>query len=519
MIRYPVILLASLMGLQNATSQDSSVKKEPAQSAETSVSIESFIGRDVCLTAEVNLTSLDLPANQSFLEKLTGKKFPPLLASSLSDFVSALTKAGVEKGYVIATVGSLGDVFWSLQMNGTFDRTSILLVLPCRQPDQVQTALKGLAATQGLTKLSMQIRKSAAFDQDGISFVLLGNNDAVRRATGTAQPQRDAFNTARTSQDHLTHKLVFSLPTETRRDLIALWPDKMPPNSPVSISPRRMVEDISSIVVSADLPPSPALQIQIKMVSADALHRVRSTLSTSLALMGPITDKFQVVTTGNTVTIKLDTVTFTALVAMANAHALNQQKMNSLKQIGLAIHEYHAVHGHLPPRCFTDPVGKPLHSWRVAILPQINQQAIYETFNLKESWNAASNQVVATTLIPLYSNVTPGSAETTLQAPVMRGSLWARDGPPKQFRDITDGLSNTIAIIETPKSAATAWANPKPWVISAEDPMSDIFADRETANVLMLDGSVRTLDKATMTNERLKAMLTFAGGEPSDDAR
>ena len=95
----------------------------------------------------------------------------------------------------------------------------------------------------------------------------------------------------------------------------------------------------------------------------------------------------------------------------------------------------------------------------------------------------------------------------------MKGSLWEGDGPPRQFRNITDGLSNTIAVIDATDSAATAWANPEPWLISAKDPMSDIFGDRETVAALILDGSVVTLKKSEMTNEKLKAMLTFAGGE------
>ncbi|MGI9443886.1 MAG: DUF1559 domain-containing protein [Rubripirellula sp.] len=513
MIRHAVMLIALALGLQNAHSQDNSVQKNPTPTSENSLSIESFIGQDVCLAVEVDITSLDLTANQALLEKLSGEKFPPELAVSIRDFVDALIQAGVEKGYLIATVGSIGDMLWRLQLNGGLNGISPLLVLPCKKPDQVQAALEAFTQKQGQTTSSLKIQKLSAANEDGRSFVLIGNSEPAKRATQTAQPQRDALNEAQIAKNHLTHKVIFSLPAETRRDLMDLWPDKLPPTFPVAISPRAMVQDIRWIVASADLPPEPALQIQIKMFSKEAVQRVENAISTSLALAGPIKQHVQMTTADNILTLDVAIEPLLALLAAAPSPARAQQKMNSLKQIGLATHNYHALHGHLPPRCYTDPAGKPLQSWRVAILPLIEQQAVYDAFNLKEPWNAASNQKVAATQIPLYSNGKSETTKTTFRAPVMKGSLWEGDGPPRQFGQMTDGLSNTIAVIDAPLPAATAWANPEPWLISAEDPMSDIFGDRETVAALILDGSVITLKKSEMTNEKLKAMLTFAGGE------
>ena len=512
MIRHAAMLIALVVGLQNAHSQDNSVQQKSAPFSENTVSIESFIGQDVCLTVEIDLASLELTANQALLEKLTGEKFPPELALGMRDFVNDLMKAGVEKGYLIATAGSIGDMLWQLQRSGTFKKFSPLLVLPCTKPDQVQAALEDLTQKLGQTA-SLQIRKLSAANEDGQSFVLIGNSETAKRATQPAKPQRDALRETQIAKNQLTHKLIFSLPAETRRDLIDLWPDKMPATFPVAISPRAMVQDIRWIMASADLPPEPALQIQIKMVSKEAVQRVQNAISTSLALTGPIKQHVQMTTADKILTLYIATESLLALATTASAPAAKRQKTKSLKQIGLATHHYQSIHGHLPPRCFTDPAGKPLQSWRVAILPLIEQQAVYEAFNLKEPWNAASNQKVAATQIPLYSNGKSETTKTTFRAPVMKGSLWEGDGPPRQFRNITDGLSNTIAVIDAPDSAATAWANPEPWLISAKDPMSDIFGDRETVAALILDGSVVTLKKSEMTNEKLKAMLTFAGGE------
>ncbi|MGI9471746.1 MAG: hypothetical protein ACR2NZ_09460, partial [Rubripirellula sp.] len=91
--------------------------------------------------------------------------------------------------------------------------------------------------------------------------------------------------------------------------------------------------------------------------------------------------------------------------------------------------------------------------------------------------------------------------------------VWEGDGPPRDFRDIKDGTSQTIVLIDAPDDAAISWMNPEPWVLSDKDPMSDVFGDRETATVLLLDGSAQVLSKDDMDNEKLKAMLTIDGGE------
>ena len=43
--------------------------------------------------------------------------------------------------------------------------------------------------------------------------------------------------------------------------------------------------------------------------------------------------------------------------------------------------------------------------------------------------------------------------------------------------------------------------------------MRDVFGDREEVNVAMADGSSQVLKRIDMTNEKLKSLLTIAGGE------
>ncbi|MEM9587948.1 MAG: hypothetical protein AAGA03_11770, partial [Planctomycetota bacterium] len=102
---------------------------------------------------------------------------------------------------------------------------------------------------------------------------------------------------------------------------------------------------------------------------------------------------------------------------------------------------------------------------------------------------------------------------TRMRFPVFPGSAWSIDGPPKMFRDIIDGTSNTIAVIHAPADAATPWASPDPWILSEDDPVTSVFGDRGEVMVLMFDGGVRVLRRDETPEDLLCAMLTIAGRE------
>ena len=100
---------------------------------------------------------------------------------------------------------------------------------------------------------------------------------------------------------------------------------------------------------------------------------------------------------------------------------------------------------------------------------------------LDQTWNSADNKMFSEMLIPTYFEENRPSAKTRFRAPVYPGSMWHGDGPPKEFQQVKDGTVNTIAVIHAPADAATEWSNPDPWVLSVDDPISDVFGDREVA--------------------------------------
>jgi hypothetical protein len=77
------------------------------------------------------------------------------------------------------------------------------------------------------------------------------------------------------------------------------------------------------------------------------------------------------------------------------------QCMNNLKQILIALQNYHDVYGEFPPACIRDKDGKPMHSWRVLLLPFLEQEALYKQYRFD------------TTRVGTWASQTPASASRT----------------------------------------------------------------------------------------------------------
>src|SRR5205807_620844 len=74
---------------------------------------------------------------------------------------------------------------------------------------------------------------------------------------------------------------------------------------------------------------------------------------------------------------------------------------NHVKQIGLALYEFRQAHGRLPPAIVYDKDGTPLHSWRVLLLPYLEQDDLFRRFRLNEPWDSPANA----DLLPLIPKV------------------------------------------------------------------------------------------------------------------
>lgn len=191
---------------------------------------------------------------------------------------------------------------------------------------------------------------------------------------------------------------------------------------------------------------------------------------------------------------------------------------NNLKQIGLAMHNYHDANNAFPPAAVCDKTGKPLLSWRVLILPYIEQEALFKEFKLDEPWDSVNNKKLLAKMPKVYAipGVTPeGGTDTHFRVFVGNGAGfdWLKGG---RLATITDGTSNTFMCVTG--ADAVPWTKPDELEFDPEKDPTKLLGTVVGGRVLvgMFDGSVRTLGKIP-PKETLKAYITASGGEVIND--
>jgi hypothetical protein len=207
---------------------------------------------------------------------------------------------------------------------------------------------------------------------------------------------------------------------------------------------------------------------------------------------------------------------------------LKEQSVNNLKQIMLALQIFHDTYKTLPPAAICDKkTGKPLLSWRVAILPYMEQVNLYKQFKMDEPWDSPHNKKLADTIVPVFAP--PGAKSGEGSRTYYRAFLASPDSQIKTawemkpnkdamfgatgagLRGITDGSTNTLGVVEA--AEATPWTKPEPLPYDAKKPLpklGGLFKDGFNAG--MMDASVRFISNR-IDETSLRALITANGGE------
>jgi hypothetical protein len=233
-------------------------------------------------------------------------------------------------------------------------------------------------------------------------------------------------------------------------------------------------------------------------------------------------DQLKLVPQGDQVTLAVPGKTLADVLkpAFVARHAAVDRQLgaNTLKQIGLALHSYHDVHGAFPPQA-SYAKGKPLLSWRVHILPYIEQDQLYKQFKLDEPWDSEHNKKLIAQMPALYAPRNKQLAEqgkTIYLVPV--GKDLAFEGEKGlSVREFSDGTSNTIMAVEAAEEAAVIWTKPDDLKVDPKKPLQGLAGpDARGFLAALADGSVRLISK-TINIETLNALFTRNGGEVVGD--
>jgi beta-lactamase regulating signal transducer with metallopeptidase domain len=237
-------------------------------------------------------------------------------------------------------------------------------------------------------------------------------------------------------------------------------------------------------------------------------------------------------------------------VAAANSASLRKQSVINLKHIGLAFYNYHTEHGRFPaPVLYGGATGKVPYSWRVAILPYLENNPLYKQYNFDEPWDGPSNRKLLDKMPAFYSYPAPdGSpasrtntayfvftgkgtalsppAKTQAAGGMAGGALFpggsaarkagtppqAGSGPPgPMMAEIIDGTSNTILAVEARRDIP--WTKPEDIPFDSDEPLPELGGFSPNGfNAAFADGAVRFISNSADPTV-LKALITRAGGE------
>jgi hypothetical protein len=423
------------------------------------------------------------------------------------------------------------------QLKGPGDDTKLGVALAFAKPydkKKLEAGFKDMAGKNTEVKL--------VSPSETVAVVLMGLKGDFAKPQPAAGPLADAIKSASTGSHALVGGLTFAnLPDELQRD-----------DLPAQVRAFRPIITAESLTATIDTGKELALNVRVrtkreaqaadaekalalfaKMIGDEAarelpdfekaaekdaeLKPVVTVFKAALkALAGAKFDAKGTEATAR-VTLPIDNLpvaaAYTAAIKRVQRAAAANISTNNLKQIGLAMHNYHDAIGTMPPAAVCDKKGKPQLSWRVLILPYIEQDNLYKKFKLDEPWDSENNKKLLDQMPKVYAipGQTAGANETHYRVFAGNGAAFEWVNGIK-LQDYTDGTSNTVMVV----TAATA----VPWTKPDElefDPDADptkliglVAAGRW--QFVMGDGSVRSTNKLP-PKDTMKALITRGGGE------
>ncbi len=211
---------------------------------------------------------------------------------------------------------------------------------------------------------------------------------------------------------------------------------------------------------------------------------------------------------------KVDAAAFVPLLVEAvqkqRGGVERQVSTNNLKQIALAMHNFHSVYQRLPPQAVFDKEGKPLLSWRVLILPFIEQNDLYKEFHLDEPWDSEHNKKLLAKMPKIYALPGQKAADVThYQGFYGKGAAFAGKKGVR-LQEILDGTSNTILIVEA--AEAVPWTKPADLPYDPDKPLPRLGGLHPGGfNAAFCDGSVHFL-KTTLKPRTLHLLIQCNDG-------
>lgn len=197
--------------------------------------------------------------------------------------------------------------------------------------------------------------------------------------------------------------------------------------------------------------------------------------------------------------------------------------IKNLEKIAQALNAYAADHGAYPAPAILDAAGKPLLSWRVLILPYLDEVELYDQFDLNAKWDSVQNQQITYGQMPSvyrHPDTDAWATDSVYHMVTGDGTLFPKSGPlgPKQA---IDGAAKTILLVES--RASSIWTEPADLDITASGGTINSASGTDLGGVTAGGVCVVTVDgrghflTETTAPMTVNALVTPQGGEPLPD--
>ena len=425
------------------------------------------------------------------------------------------------------------------QLKGVGDDERLALILTFTKAFD-KTKLQAGAAK--ILPKSAKVKVVTPDDRTALVLLHLKEEDVKPQPAGKAGPLSDALKAAASGKHTAVAGLTLaSLPEEIRGD-----------NLPAQFRPFQPLFKAVSISATLDLGKTSTLDVRVKTGTAGQAVDCEKSLGVLLALIqDELTNglkeldaakdpklkdlvtlmtaagtaakgaKFSTLGSETRMTVSLPGdlpfgAAFVAARQKMQAAAAIQQSANNLKQIALATINYADTNnGTLPPAAVCDKTSKPQLSWRVLILPYIEQDDLYKQFKLDEPWDSENNKKLIAKMPSVYAipgKTKPCDTDTYYRVFVGNGAGFDWVMGARYPAAFTDGTSNTILCVTA--AEAVPWTKPDELVFDPEKDMGKLLGTvvGGKCQVALFDGSVRTLKKLP-SKETIKALITRSGGE------
>ncbi len=198
------------------------------------------------------------------------------------------------------------------------------------------------------------------------------------------------------------------------------------------------------------------------------------------------------------------------ILQKSKATVQRRASIQKLGEIHSALLNYEYQLREFPPRVIRDESGKPLLSWRVAILPLLGKQELFEKFHFDEPWDSPHNIQLVDQMPECYRSAQYPADGFRTNFLMPYGKSSNNGEGPASLQDVTDGARNTISLVEVDAPSAVVWTQPED--LDFEEKNLERHFNKKGFNIILYDNSTRVMNWAAQ-EETIRAAFTFAGNE------